>query len=296
MTGDFHGLPSRVISNKYLRLEFLAQSGPRIVRLSFAGSNLNLLAETPHKRMETPYGDYFFHGGHRLWYAPETFPHTYLPDNAGLTIEELDDGICLRQLPESITGIAKSIEIHLAQDRPALTLLHRLQNDGAQGVECAPWAITQVPLGGVAILPQQVDAIDEQGLLPNRNLVLWPYTRWDDARLELGDDFIRVHARQKTPPCKIGYLNRRGWVGYWNADVLLVKRFDPQPNMAHPDFGCNVEVYCSDEHLELETLAPLCRLEPGRSVTHVETWELYSGLETIQTQDNVKSMLSQLSL
>jgi hypothetical protein len=85
-------------------------------------------------------------------------------------------------------------------------------------------------------------------------------------------------------------------VGYWNVRVLLVKRFVPQPNLAHPDSGCNVEVYSNDEHLELETLAPLCRLEPGQCVTHVETWELYSEENAAQAPDDVKPILIQLSL
>jgi hypothetical protein len=42
-SGDFYGLPTRIISNQHLWLEFLAGAGPRIVRLSLAGSDENLL-------------------------------------------------------------------------------------------------------------------------------------------------------------------------------------------------------------------------------------------------------------
>ena len=38
-TGDFYGLPTRIISGQHLRLEFLAEAGPRIVRLSLGGSD-----------------------------------------------------------------------------------------------------------------------------------------------------------------------------------------------------------------------------------------------------------------
>ena len=33
MTNDFYGLAIRSISNKHVHLEFLAESGPRLVRL-----------------------------------------------------------------------------------------------------------------------------------------------------------------------------------------------------------------------------------------------------------------------
>jgi len=287
MPNNFYGLPTRAIENKFLRLEFLVTAGPRIVRLLFPGSTENVFAELPHKTIETVQGDFFLRGGHRLWHSPEAMPRTYLPDNTGVQIKEIDGGVRLRQPTEAQTGITKSIEIRLDAQRAAATITHRLQNDGARAAEFAPWAITMLPLGGVAILPQTVSPIDAHGLLPNRNLVWWSYTRINDARLELANDTIRVHARAELPPCKIGYFNRRGGIAYWRNNILFVKRFTPQIDQPHPDFNCNVEVYCNDEFIELETLAPLTRIEPGQSATHVETWELYSGVNL----DSVNELL-----
>jgi len=280
MKTDFYGLPTRVIENKFLRLEFLADAGPRIVRLMFPGSNENLFAEVPQNKVVTPLGDYFFRGGHRLWYTPEKIPQTYQPDNAPIVIEDLPDGVRLSQSPEPLTGIRKRITIQLAPHRAALRLTHSLENLGTQVIELAPWAITMLKQGGVAILPQNVSAVDEHNLLPNRNLVLWQYTRVNDARLELNDDVIRVHARAELPPCKIGYFNRAGWIAYWRDNVLFVKRFTPQIDQPHPDFYCNAELYCNDQFIELETLAPIKRLQPNDSVEHIETWEFHSGVHT----------------
>ncbi len=276
MSNDFYGLPTRAIENEYLRAEFLAEAGPRIVRLFLRGSKENWLAEVPQKKVSTVHGDYFFRGGHRLWYAPEKISYTYQPDNDGVTIKELAAGVCLRQPVEPLTGIRKSIEICLRPDRAALSLTHRVENMGAQSIELAPWAITMLKLGGVAILPQPIGAVDQHGFLPNRHLVLWSYTRVNDSRLELGDEFIRVHARAELPACKIGYLNRAGWIAYRWDGMWFVKRFAPHADRPHVDSNCNVEVYCNDEFIELETLAPLVQLEPGQSITHDETWEFYS--------------------
>ncbi len=278
MTNNFYGLATRGLSNAHMRIEFLVDAGPRIVRLTLAGSTDNLLAELPTVQIETPQGICFLRGGHRLWYAPETFPRTYLPDNARVQIVELSDGVRLTQPRELETGLIKSIEMRLDATRAAVTLTHRLQNVGAQPIECAPWAITQLPLGGVAILPQTAGALDARGLLPNRNFSLWPYTRINDPRLEWRDEVVLVHARAQLPACKIGYFNHQGWIGYWRDQVFFVKRFTPQAQVAYPDFNCNAEVYCNDQFIELETLAPLTTLLPEQTATHTETWELYAGI------------------
>lgn len=45
MAPDFYGLPTRVLDNGYLRLEYLVGAGPRLVRLFLAGSEENPLGK-----------------------------------------------------------------------------------------------------------------------------------------------------------------------------------------------------------------------------------------------------------
>jgi hypothetical protein len=297
MSDEFHGLRTRSIGNKYLRLDYLVDAGPRIVRLALAGSTENWMAELPKNLVQTPYGEYRFYGGHRLWHSPEAMPRTYYPDNQPVVVEDLSDGVRLLQpAAEPHTGIRKSIEVRLQSDRAALTLVHRLQNEGTQTVEFAPWAITQLKQGGIAILPQTVGPLDEAGLLPNRQLVLWPYTRVHDPRLELHDDLVLIRTQPLMPPCKIGYFDRDGWIGYAQNDALLIKRFAAQLDRVHPDYGCNAEVYCNDQFIELETLGPLAQLQPGGSTTAQETWEFYTDLGAPQTMEDVRSMVGRLRL
>jgi hypothetical protein len=163
-------------------------------------------------------------------------------------------------------------------------------------VDLAPWAITQLPLGGIALLPQPLRPAEAGGLQPNRNLVLWPYTRLDDDRLHLGDTVHWIAAQPRPAPLKVGCLSDRGWVAYLRQGVLFCKRFVPQSEQVHPDMNCNVEVYCNDRVIELETLAPLCRLEPGQRVAHTEVWELYAHGEESAMPDEVRELLRQLSL
>ena len=294
-TGDYYGLPTRVLAGRHLRLEFLAEAGPRLVRLSLAGSEANLLAEAPDFHVPTSLGDFAFRGGHRLWHAPEAMPRTYVADDAGLLVEPLADGVRLSAADEAHARIHKAIEIHLHPDRPSLTLHHRLTNIGLWAVELAAWAITQMRLGGVAVLPQPAGAVDAAGLLPNRRLALWPYTRWDDPRLRLGDDYIVVNA-QPGLPFKIGYWNRHGWLGYWLNGVFFTKAFARPGAEAYPDFGCNAETYGNDKVFELESLGPLTRLEPGQRVEHTETWRLLPGVPAFGTPAEAAAVLNGLEL
>jgi len=296
MSTKFYGLPTRSLDNGHVRLEYLAEAGPRIVRLFAAGSNENLLAELPDLKMDTAYGPYFIRGGHRLWHSPEAFPRSYLPDNDGLMVEDLADGVRMTQPVEPASGIRKSIEVRLASGQALITLTHELKNEGSWSVELAPWAITQIRLGGVAILPQQIGALDAVGLLPNRQLVLWPYTRWADPRLQPADDLILIKADPAMPPCKIGYLNRAGWSAYLIGSTLFVKRFAPSVDLPHVDYGCNAEVYCCDQFIEVESLGPLVTLEPEASTVHVETWELHTGLSETDTPGGLRAALRGLKL
>lgn len=291
---DFHGLPTHRIENECVGLDFLAEAGPRIVRLFLQGSDNNLLAELPDVSWPTPNGEYHVYGGHRLWHAPESRARTYVPDDSGLIVEDLPNGVRLSHPAEQVTGIAKRLEIRLHPDRAAVSLRHQLTNESIEPVECAPWAITQLRLGGTAILPQPIEPLDADGLLPNRHLVLWPYARWDDPRLRLGSEFILIEAHSHLPPLKIGYFNRHGWIAYLRAGTLFVKRFEPRSDVTHPDFNSNVEVYCNDQFIELETLAPLARLEPGQTATHDEIWELHTGVDAPSSVAGARSVMNLL--
>ncbi len=298
---NYYTHPTYRLQNPFLSVDYLAQAGPRLVRLLVAGSDQNLLAELPEMTQPTPYGDYHILGGHRLWHSPEAMPRSYLPDNEGVQVENLPGGtlpggsVRLTQPVEPGSGMRKAMLLNLSADAPVLTIQHSLTNAGLWPVECAPWAITQLRLGGLAIIPQQVGVPAPQ-LLPDRRMTIWNYTRLQDPRLHLGDDFILLEAASRLPPCKIGVSNPQGWVAYLLGDVLLVKRFTPQPDLPHPDSGCDTEVYCNDQFIELETLGVLQVMQPGQTVTHTETWQVYTGVKFPPTLDGVRGLVKSLGL
>jgi hypothetical protein len=288
---DFHGEPTCAVENDYLQLECLANSA-RIVRFSLRGKP-NLFADLGDSQIQTPFGRFYFRGGHRLWHAPESMPRSYVPDNEGAIVHDIANGIRIEMPPESWTHIAKIIEIQLNPGRPEVILHHELRNEGAWTVELAPWALTMLRLGGVGIFPQPVENVDDAGFLPNRRLSLWPYTRLDDPRLTLRDDFLLIYASPKLPPIKLGYFNPQGWLGYWLDGVLFVKRFDARADTQYPDHECNSEIYCNDQFVELESLGPLEQIGPGQTVHHSELWELYESLDVPFIPAHIKRLVTQ---
>lgn len=269
----------RTLKNDFLEIEYLTHS-LRISGLTPKGKSNLLVDPNPETPIPTPYGDFYFRGGHRLWHAPEAMPRTYAPDTGELKITDLPHGVILETNTEPGTGIRKRIEIQLAADKPSVTLNHTLINDGPWAVELAPWAITQFRLGGTAILPMPVGNVDAAGLLPNRNLSFWSYSRINDPRLSLRDDFILFHA-DALSPFKIGYFNPHGWLAYYVDGILFRKTFSAETDAIYPDNNSNAEIYCNDQFVELESLGALSKLQPGASTTHVETWEVLNGLSAL---------------
>ncbi len=275
---DFYGYPTRRLSSDSLELEYLSTAGPRIVRLSYNGSP-NLFAEVPEISIPTPYGDYQYLGGHRLWHAPESMPRSYVPDGSGLAMTDVPRGVTLEGPTEHATGIRKRIEIRLDRSHPRVELTHTLVNEGLWEVELAAWALTMFRLGGTAILPSRRGGSLAEDLLPDRHYSLWPYSRLEDQRLFWDNDFILVKAKPGLPPFKIGTLSPLGWSAYWIDGVLFRKSFDANAADLHPDHDCNAEIYCDSHFIELESLGPLVRISPGGAAVLRETWELYDRVE-----------------
>jgi hypothetical protein len=273
--GDFYGYSTGILENAQLRLEYLTEAGPRIVRLFLVGGQENLLGEFPDISWKLEQGTFHILGGHRFWAAPEQPGFSYFPDSSGLVAREKSKGIELHRKPPAEGGLAKTIQINLVQDRPAVRLFQTVTNQLKRPVRIAPWGITCFPLGGTAYLPSPAAGLSPQ---PDDGVVLWPYSRRDDPRLKFAKSGIKVSALAGLPPLKIGAFSKEGCCAYLRAGVLLLKRFDvPQGDYA--DDGCNVESYCSDRLIELETLSALADLQPGESASYQETWEIYSGGE-----------------
>lgn len=279
---EFNGLACRWLSNGRVRLAVTTGRGPRVVCCT-VGDGRNLFAETPDFTLPAPGGTLALLGGHRLWYAPEVPERTYWPDDLPVTVVDDPSGARFTAAVDG-AGIEKSLQVALARVSAEVTVSHRLRNTGSQALELAPWALTMVPLGGIALLPQPVGNVDERGLLPNRFLSLWPYSDPADPRLTWGNRIMLV--RGKPPGVagggganKLGYRNAHGWLAHWLDGTLFVKSFPANLAARHPDNGCNAECYVNNTFMEVESLGGLITLAPGEMVEHREVWRWYEGIE-----------------
>jgi hypothetical protein len=294
---SYLGLPNCYrLSNETVEVVLTSDVGPRILRYGFVGAE-NMLGVVPEATVATELGNFKPWGGHRLWVAPEAKPRSYAPDNAPVAVEVLDERTIRLTAPvEAATGIEKEMHVALDAEGTRLFVRHKITNRNLWAIEAAPWALTIMRGGGTAIFPQEPYISWNDYLLPARPLVLWHYTNLSDARWTVGGRFIRLTTdATANQPQKAGMLNKQGWAAYQHTETLFVKRFPYQEGANYPDYGCNCETYTAGDFIEVESLAPLARLEPGASVEHEEHWTLFAvELEAGATEDELEAALRPL--
>lgn len=244
--------------------------GPRVTGLRLAGGP-NLLAELgPDIRIENPdLGDYHFRGGHRLWVAPEVPEVTHVPDEIKCEVTVGGTSIMIDSGSDQ-AGFAKTLT--LTGEGNQLVVDHTLTWTGSGEVDASPWAITQFPVGGTAILPLR-PLHGRSGLQADRSIVLWPYTNLSDPRITITDKALLLDARAGGQ-IKVGIGPDPGRLGYLRSGYLFSKSFETVAGASYPDRGAVGQVFANDDFCELESLGPLTRMGPGARTTHREVWQV----------------------
>lgn len=288
------------LSNGDAELIVTLEVGPRIISYRLKDGS-NVFKEFPDQLGKSGESSWMIRGGHRLWTSPEDPNRTYHPDNGPVRATELGNGaVRLVPEPEQPFGLQKEIDVRLEPSGSRVELTHRIRNIGKQPTDLAPWALTVMKPGGVEVIPLPSkarhpgasDAKSAEDFGPSFALVLWPYTNFQDPRLTLGEKYIQLRTDSKRPATKLGLSHRAGWVGYLNDGNLFVKRFGYTPAMPYPDKGCNYETYTDENILEMETLGPLVRLEPGQEATLTEHWELFGGIGSADDEAAIDRLIA----
>lgn len=283
------------ITNGTVDVIVTSDIGPRVIAYRLTGGS-NVLAEIGKESvMKTEFGEWHPWGGHRLWHAPESIPRTYVPDNSPLKADVLKSGVRLTAETEKQTGIQKELLVELSANGSEVTLTHKLTNNGVWPVELAVWGLTIVKGGGEEIIPNEPFISHDDKLLPARAMTLWNYTDLSDSRFTFGKGFTRLKTDlAKKWPNKIGLENTLGWTGYFVDGNLFVKRFAHVPGSTYPDKGCNYETYTDGDFMEMESLGPVTRLEPGQAATHIERWYLFEGVKSARDDEALQKTLAPL--
>jgi hypothetical protein len=278
-TVKYKGWPNCIhISNGQVELIATTDVGPRVIRFGFV-SGASEFHEFPADSGKTGGTTWRSYGGHRLWESPAANPRSYQPDNGSIQAVMEGDSLHLTQPTEQATGIQKEMIVTMDRSSPHVRVLHRLTNRGLWPVTLAAWALTVMETGGRAIIPL-AHRNTKDSLLPNRALVLWPYTDTEDTRFTLGKHYALVQQdMHATRAFKIGVTAYDGWVAYVRKGHLFLKRFTTDQTAVYPDYGASAETYSASDFQELETVGPLRELQPKESVEHVEDWYLFQNVD-----------------
>lgn len=274
------------ISNGNIVARVTTEVGPRIIYYGTTdGQNLMYIDEVDEYNRSSEFLDTNFkkgemwhiYGGHRLWRNPED-EASYYPDNYPVEVSLLENGAIFKSEPEKTTGLQKSIKVTMSSNGE-LTVEHGFYNFTDSPIKCALWTISVFEKNGLAVFPlSKVDT----GLLPNRNIVFWPYTNIKDDRINIEQEYVTVSQRADGTPFKIGMLNTEGVVYFVLGNKMVEKRFTPAKfDGKYADYSSNVECYGCDKYTEVEVISELSDIPAGESKTHTETWILHEQDEAV---------------
>jgi len=280
----FNGWKNNVrLANREVELIITRDVGPRVIRFAYTGEK-NVFAEIKGQQGGTREKEWLIRGGHRFWIAPEEKPKTYELDNKPIEIVGIANGVRTVQPVGPLSGIQKTMEIRLSPLRNDVTIVHKLTNRSRKSVVLSPWALSAMAPKGMAIIPLPHRIPHTDRLTHNQEWSLWGYTDFTDSRWTLGARYIMFRQDTRKGPNKAGIAQREGWVAYLLASYLFVKRFRWIDGGVYPDGGVNFETFSNEEFLELESLGPLVKLEPGKSVKHEEQWSLRKNIRVCRTE------------
>ena len=275
---SFGGWPNNVrLANAHAELIITLDVGPRVISYrTSAGANV-------FKTFEAQLGgtgetEWQSRGGHRFWLAPEDPVLSYIPDNHAIEHRVISPSKVefISSLGEQLP-VRKTLTVALDPNSTRVTVTHRAKNIGDRPLATATWGLSVMAPGGIEIIPLPPLGEHPRDLLPNRAMVLWPFTDMTDPRWRWGSRFITLR-QGNAGPTKAGLGHKERWIAYHQGDSLFIKTIEFREDAVYPDLGCNFETFTNEEMLEVEALGPLVELAPGASTSHTERWDLFNGV------------------
>jgi hypothetical protein len=273
------------VTNGEIELIVTADVGPRIIRFAFVGGQ-NLFKEYSEQLGKKGEEKFQLRGGDRVWKAPEDPVATWAPDNVPVEIRVTPSGLVAREPVEPLTKLQKEIEVSMAPSGANVTVTHRIANRSLFPLEFAPWALTMMAQGGMAVTgfpPRGKHPINLEATNP---LVMWAYTNLADPRWRFTRKFMMLRQDPDNSDAqKLGLFNPDTWAAYLLNGEAFVKRVKADPAKTYTDFGCSFETFTNNEFLEIETLGPVTKVQPEQTVEHVEHWALFRNVKPAELTD-----------
>lgn len=189
------GLDCMRLTNDVVELLVSVSAGPRIMRYGFMnGANILGIAPAASDATNRTWQPY---GGHRLWAAPESRAISHAPDNTFVRFVPSSPRQATFVASVDAAGLIKEMQISIDAAGSGVAIAHRLTNAGDAPLEVAPWALTIMDAGGIAVVPQEPYRSHAEDLLPTRPLVLWSYTDLGDPRMMFTRKYIQIRCGRR---------------------------------------------------------------------------------------------------
>lgn len=211
-------------------------------------------------------------GGDKLWPAPQDhwgWPPDPSIDSATQLVQVLaNHHLLISGQPSVKYGVQFTREIALDPKGSGVTIKNTMRNISRTTQEWGVWEITQTDDPFPIHLPRSKSGKFSGGY--------FNFNKTAPAGSELTSDFLVLKRDPKSafkvgtdaPSCELtGEI--QGLTFHSSA------RFEPGGN--YPDQGCTAEVYGNPDplkYIELELMAPVRKLAPGRTTTFVTHWKI----------------------
>lgn len=147
---------------------------------------------------------WYLYGGHRIWKAEEDLL-SYVPDNYPVRVDRLENGAIFTPAPQKLTSLQQVMRVEMADDG-TLTVTESLKNIGENPYELSIWGLSVLRQGGTEIIP--LNTVDT-GLLPQQNMVFWPYNDKNDKRFSVNTKYAVLKQKKTIERAfKLGLFNQ----------------------------------------------------------------------------------------
>jgi hypothetical protein len=274
------------VSNGQIELIVTGDVGPRIIRFGFIGGQ-NLFKEFSEQIGKSGEEKFQLRGGDRVWKAPEDPIATWAPDNVPVQITPTPTGLIARAPVEPVSSLQKEIEVSMSSSDNEVTVTHRITNRSLYSLEFSPWALTMMAQGGLEIVAFPPRGHHPANLEVTNPLAMWAYTNLADPRWKFTRKYLTLKQDpNNSPPQKLGTFNANTWAAYLLNGEVFIKRATADPAKTYPDFGCSLETFTNSDFIEIETLGPMTKVLPGKTVENLEHWSLHRNVTLPEITDD----------
>lgn len=181
-------------------------------------------------------------------------------------------------------ALGANVEKDIAVDNSRCTISLRYTINAARSIEMAPWEITRVPRGGIALFPIGDSSKFAAGPLAPR------ITKTNDSSIAWFDD-TNIPALNSVGGAKLIADGREGWLAYVFRKKLFIKKFADVPAEAIAPNEGDVEIYPGQDFLELEVQGRYTPLKQYEQLPWAVEWRVVKVPKSVKIAAGSESLL-----